>query len=372
MNFSFLDSLTDLDVFKRYCYEAEEFAQDYPDISLTAARKAMEYMVKLLYGSFVNSTFNGMTVYDMLSDSQFTAWIGNEALLRRFHFIRRMGNQAVHQGGMSQDDAIRTLEHLHILAGDICVRLGLIKCYPSFDPQLTIEAPEDEPVIDQALIERFAGRLHNVFAPSQQRAKAEIVDGFISTKDMSALKKLDPSVKMENTAANSRAAFQILAEYIAGTLGEENVLADYHDLLLHINGTSKRCVVAIRTASCRLAVKSATGEWLYLPGIDYVLYTDKLDASLPVLEQFRVFTSKEFRDLWEGIKLLRPSVSSGTAKRLKQVLGADVKISVEEYADELKVQTIHTAHRKKKQTIAETLAALPSLENGGLEKILHQ
>lgn len=372
MNFSFLDSLTDLDVFKRYCYEAEEFAQNYPDISLTAARKAMEYMVKLLYGSFVNSTLNGMTVYDMLSDSQFTDWIGTEALLRRFHFIRRMGNQAVHQGGMSQDDAIRTLEHLHILAGDICVRLGLIKSYPPFDPQLTIEAPEDEPVIDQALIERFAGRLHNVFAPSQQRAKAEIVDGFISTKDMSALKKLDPSVKMENTAANSRAAFQILAEYIASTLGEENVLADYHELCLHVTANAKKSVIAIRSGSCRLAVKSAAGEWLYLPGIDYVLYTDIVDAEKPVLQQFRVFTSQEFRNLWEGMNLLRKIVSSGTAKRLKKVLGADVRITAEEYADELSVQNIRTAHRKKQQTIRDTLEAMPSLDNGGLEKILHR
>lgn len=89
---------------------------------------------------------------------------------------------------------------------------------------------------------------------------------------MSALKKLDPSVKMENTAANSRAAFQILAEYIASTLGEENVLADYHELCLHVTANAKKSVIAIRSGSCRLAVKSAAGEWLYLPGIDYVLY----------------------------------------------------------------------------------------------------
>ena len=369
MNFNFLDSLSDLDVFKRYCYEAEEFACNYPDISITAARKATEYMVKLLYASFVSNEISGMTVFDMLSASQFIAWIGDEALMKQFHFVRRMGNQAVHQGGMSQEDALNTLETLHALAGDICMRLGLIQNYLPFDPQLKTEAPEDEPVVDQMLIKRFAGRLHNVFSPSQQRVKKEMIDGFISTKDMAALKKLDPSAKMEDTAANSRAAFQIFAEYFARNLGEENVLADYHDLLLHVTSGKKQIVIAIRTACCRLAVKSVAGEWLYLPGIDFVLYTDKLDPSVSVLEQFRVFSAKEFLDLWEGIKLFHPVVSAGTAKRLKQVLGKDVKISIDEYADELRVQTIHTAHKKKQQAIAETLASLPSLTNGGMEKI---
>lgn len=371
MNFSFLNSTPELDVFMRYCCEAEDFVRTYPDVSITAARKASEYMVKLLYASSISSTNHGMTVFDMLSDPAFTAWIGNDVLLRRFHFVRKMGNQAVHQGGMSEDDAMKTLEQLHTLAGDICLHLGLIKNYPPFDPNLT-EASDDEPAVDQALIARFAGRLHNVFAPSQQRAKAEIIDGFISTKDMSALKKLDPSAKMENTAANSRAAFQILGEYFANALGEENVLADYHDLCLHVTVNSRKRVIAIRTGSCRLAVKSAAGDWLYLPGIDYVLYTDKVDANVPVLQQFRVFTPQEFLNLWEGIKLLRKIVSSGTAKRLKQLLGADVKITVEEYADELSVQNISTAHKKKQQTIKDTLAALPTLENGGMEKIANQ
>lgn len=368
MNFRFLDPLAELEAFKRYCCEAEDFVRDYPDVSITAARKAVEFMVKLLYGSSVSREIQGMTVYDMLSDPKFTAWIGNDTLLRRFHFIRRMGNQAVHQGGLSQDDAMKTLAQLHVLAGDICLRLGLIRSYPPFDPALT-EAAGDEPKVDQALIARFAGRLHNVFAPSQQRKKTEFIDGFISTKDMSALKKLDPSVKMEDTAANSRAAFQILAEYCARTLGEDNVLVNYHELCLYIAANGRQYVIAVRTGSCRLAVKSAAGDWLYLPGIDYVLYTDSVDAAVPVLQQFHVFTPQEFRDLWESIKLLHPVVSSGTAKRLKQVLGKDVMITIDEYADELRVQNIRTAHRKKQQIIKDTIAAMPTLENGGMEKM---
>lgn len=60
MNFSFLDSLTDLDVFKRYCYEAEEFAHNYPDISLTAARKAMLMQTRLY-----TTNYNQCLLYNM-------------------------------------------------------------------------------------------------------------------------------------------------------------------------------------------------------------------------------------------------------------------------------------------------------------------
>lgn len=47
------------------------------------------------------------------------------------------------------------------------------------------------------------------------------------------------------------------------------------------------------------------------------------------------------------VKLLRPAASSGTAKRLKQVLGAGAKTSIDQYADELRVQTIHTARSSR-------------------------
>lgn len=39
MNFRFPDPLTELDAFRRYGYDAEEFACRYPDISITAAPK---------------------------------------------------------------------------------------------------------------------------------------------------------------------------------------------------------------------------------------------------------------------------------------------------------------------------------------------
>lgn len=372
MNFSFLDVCPELEKLRRYCYEAEKFALSYPEISVTAARKAMEYLVKILYGSVISDQINGLTVYDMLSDPAFNTWLADAILMNRFHYIRKMGNQSVHQGGTTSDVALRVLENLHVATGEICLRLELIRDYAPFDPQLECEEPEAEPTVDRALFARIAGRLHNVFSPSQQRNTIEIVEKFIGTNEFRELKKSDPTAKGMNKAANTRVAFQIIAEFFANTFGAEHVLADYHELLLFLKAENRQTVLAIRTACCRVAVKNSQGEWLYLPGIDYVLYTDQLKTDIPVLEQFRVFTPQEFLNLWQGINHLHPVVSSGTAKRLKKVLGEETKISIGEYADELKIQTLSTAHRKKKQTIAETLETLPALNEEGLKKILDQ
>ena len=71
MNFAFLDGLSGMGAFKNYCNEAEAFALTHFDISITAARKAMEYMVKLLYGSAINTSIAGLSTYDMLSGYDF-------------------------------------------------------------------------------------------------------------------------------------------------------------------------------------------------------------------------------------------------------------------------------------------------------------
>lgn len=370
MNFHFLNPCPEMEKLKHYCCEAENFVLSYPEVSVTFARKAVEYLVKVLYGSVISNQIYGLTVYDMLSDPKFSTWLNDPTLLNRFHYIRKMGNQAVHQGGTVTDDALRVLENLHTTVGEICLRLGLINDYPAFNSQLEYEAPEEEPTVDRALIERLAGRLHNVFSPSQQRSAIEIVDKFMGANEFRELKKSDPFANGMNKAANTRAAFQIISEYFANVFGAEQVLVDYHELLLYLKNGKRQIVLAVRTACCRVAVKNSQGEWLYLPGIDFVLYTDQLKAEIPVLEQFRVFTPQEFIKLWQDINHLHPVVTSGTAKRLKKVLGADVKISIQEYADELRVQTLSTAHRKKKQHITETLDALPALERGGLDKLL--
>ncbi len=57
MNFDYMKQFTQLAKLYEYCEEADEFALAKPNISVTAARKAVEYIVKLIYSSIV-SYFN--------------------------------------------------------------------------------------------------------------------------------------------------------------------------------------------------------------------------------------------------------------------------------------------------------------------------
>ena len=50
MNFNFLMEYQDLSTLLNYCNECESFAHSAPDISITAARKALESVVKLQFG----------------------------------------------------------------------------------------------------------------------------------------------------------------------------------------------------------------------------------------------------------------------------------------------------------------------------------
>ena len=48
MNFAYLKNAPDFAQLYTYCCEAEEFALSKPNISVTSARKAMEFIVKMI------------------------------------------------------------------------------------------------------------------------------------------------------------------------------------------------------------------------------------------------------------------------------------------------------------------------------------
>lgn len=144
MNFDFLKAFPDLNKLYDYCSEAEEFALYKPNISATSARKAMEFIVKMIYTSIVGMDF-GYTVFEMLTDVRFTDYVGDPTLINSFHYIRKMGNVAVHEGELSKDESLKILEELHFLVGEFCILLGLVSDYPEFVKPGTVDAPVKTP-----------------------------------------------------------------------------------------------------------------------------------------------------------------------------------------------------------------------------------
>lgn len=168
MNFSYLTAFPDLAKLHEYCAEAEEFALSKPNISATSARKAMEYIVKLIYTSLMGQDY-GFTVFEMITDVRFVDYVHDQTLMNSIHYIRKMGNVAVHEGNITQDEALDVLEELHFLVGEFCILLGLVDDYPEFTEPGEAAPPPETPAVSpktvqvaQEVIAKFAPRMRQV------------------------------------------------------------------------------------------------------------------------------------------------------------------------------------------------------------------
>lgn len=170
MNFKFLQPFLKLRKLYEYCCEAEEFALTKPNISATSARKGMEFIVKMIYASLTGDY--GVSVFEMVTDVRFVDYVNDEILINSIHYIRKMGNVAVHQGDLKSEDAQKVLEELHFLVGEFCILLGLVEDYPVFEepgaaPATPVKAaapakpaePEKKVVVEPELVAVFAERM---------------------------------------------------------------------------------------------------------------------------------------------------------------------------------------------------------------------
>ena len=355
MNFTYLENKHDFTVLFGYCSECELFVHNRPDISITAARKAMEYMVKLLYGAQINPDIRGLTMFDMLSDYDFMDYMDNRSLLDAIHYIRKKGNQAVHEGNMNAQDAVLVLEKLHFVTGEICIKMGIIESYLPFNPDIVQEKPStgtpqtisDEPTVDEALIRRVSELMRRrVKLASYTKASGEVIDVHVNpAKDAKAITE-QKIRKGTDSGANGKMAYQYLASYICDQLSGVQVLMEPVRSELILVCGSKEAVVAIKTGCTNLGAKDYEGNWQLLPGVDYVLYAPEVTSALPIQEQFRIFSKDEFLTFWDNLGLLRFKVSSAMRKRVAEQIGPDEKVSTEKYADVVSIQSFTNSGKK--------------------------
>lgn len=175
MNFTYLSQFSQLKKLHNYCTEAEEFVLSKPGISASSARKAMEFMVKMIYASLVGDSY-GFTTFEMITDSRFTDYVADPILINSLHYIRKMGNVAVHEGELSPEEALRVLEELHFLTGEFCILLGLTDDYPEFEKPTTAATPAQEPPKAEKKVE-VAQELVAQFAPRMRSTRFQVHHG---------------------------------------------------------------------------------------------------------------------------------------------------------------------------------------------------
>ncbi len=171
MNFTYLEKYPRMKKLYDYCKDAEQLALDFPTASAISARKAMEFIVKMIFSSLISYDM-GQTVFEMITDQRFIDYINDATLINSIHFIRKMGNVAAHDGSLTQDEALKVLEELHFITGEFIILLALEKDYPVFvapnkanvpartQPAVIVpEEPKKPVVVPPELVAEFAPRM---------------------------------------------------------------------------------------------------------------------------------------------------------------------------------------------------------------------
>lgn len=375
MNFKYIKEKEDLLVLYNYCNEAETFALSYAEISITAARKAIEYLVKLFYGVRISSEFAGMSLFEILSDNKFIEQIGNLEVLKAIHLIRRKGNHAVHEGNMTFDEAMEVLKKLHYSVGEICILLQVVVSYPTFNSEILgvsqkIKIPMtsfEETVVDQELILKLSARIGSNLKPaSYAQANGQMIDIHANSQKASSNKKNNRAAIGTDSGANAKLAYQIIAKNIQQELSEFSVMMENVRAKITIIGAIAETIVVVKTGCPNIGTKNFLGEWQLLPGVDFVLYCDEIRNNGSIPEQFYVLSRTEFLQIWESLGLIRYKVSSGVVRKYKKILGDNAVISVEEYGDTMSVQSF-TNSPPKKMLVMLKLKEYPRLTEGGYQ-----
>ena len=98
-NFDIIKDISGLVTLYRYCATAEEFQVANPVISAQNARLALESIVKTIYK--LKNWYIGerTSLLTLTTDERFKEFIDSPELMKRIHYVRKIGNNAAHVGG---------------------------------------------------------------------------------------------------------------------------------------------------------------------------------------------------------------------------------------------------------------------------------
>lgn len=139
-NFDIIKDIKGLDTLHDYCKTAEEFQAVNPRISAQNARLALETMVKIVYNLKGWSIDQRDSLFTLTTDERFTEFIDSQELVRRIHFVRKVGNNAAHGDDIRRRDSFFAVLNLYYIVGSIMLAWKLIDHLPDFDKTLIPES----------------------------------------------------------------------------------------------------------------------------------------------------------------------------------------------------------------------------------------
>lgn len=139
-NFDIIKDISGLATLHRYCATAEEFQVANPVISAQNARLALESIVKTIYK--LKNWYIGerTSLLTLTTDERFKEFIDSPELMKRIHYVRKIGNNAAHVGGdagyVGRKESFFAVLNLYYIIGSVLLAWKLIEELPDFNKDL--------------------------------------------------------------------------------------------------------------------------------------------------------------------------------------------------------------------------------------------
>lgn len=141
-NFDYLQQIPALQDLYKYCHAAEEMQQTDYDSCGWNCRKALEWTVRAVYKLKHETIGERDNLYTLSTGKAFTELIDDDdKLMMAVHYVRKVGNVAVHQGGITQREAYFTLLNTYNVVGGVLLRLGVLRTLAPFDKEMIPSKP---------------------------------------------------------------------------------------------------------------------------------------------------------------------------------------------------------------------------------------
>lgn len=150
-NFDIIKDIPGLATLHGYCAIAEDFQIINPSISAQNARLALETLVKTIYhlkGWHVGERTSLLT---LTTDERFTEFIDSQELMKRIHYVRKIGNNAAHAGNVERKESFFAVLNLYYITGSVMLAWQLIDELPAFKKELIPQSlqPATLPLVPQ-------------------------------------------------------------------------------------------------------------------------------------------------------------------------------------------------------------------------------
>lgn len=142
-NFDILKDIAGLRTVYRYCSTAEDFQIVNPIVSAQNARLALETMVKTIYRLKGWQMGERANLLSLTTDERFVAFIDSSEMMRRIHYVRKIGNNAAHGGDyVGRRESFFAVLNLYYFIGSVLLVWQMIDTLPDFDKALIPQSLE--------------------------------------------------------------------------------------------------------------------------------------------------------------------------------------------------------------------------------------